>query len=390
MSDHSSEIKRGEFVWWTGVVEDKSDPLKLGRCRVRIFGWHPETKNEMSTANLPWSQVMLPTNNTEVYAPRNGDMVVGFYLDGTVGQQPVIMGVIPGIPMTAGDAEYPFSDSRDEDMLSTSPRPPESKEYVVDGTGIVITETGTAELYPINIDEPTTSRLARNDEDTITETFIQERIDNVVLAVPTATEETWDEPETEYAAEYPWNNAMESESGHILEFDDTFESERIHLAHRNGSFQEWFPLGDKVEKITKDRYTIVMGTDRLYVMGDVDITVQGNAGIYVQKDATVLVDGNVDATVHGSVTAQVDGDVDATVDGNVTATVGGDVTADISGSMSATIGGDMTADISGDCTETVGGSKTISAGGSCDISAGGAISISGASVAISGQPISLN
>lgn len=374
MSDHSSEIKRGEFVWWTGVVEDKSDPLKLGRCRVRIFGWHPETKNEMSTANLPWSQVMLPTNNTEVYAPKNGDMVVGFYLDGQVGQQPVIMGVIPGIPMTIGNAEYPFSDSRDEEMLLTSPRPPESKEYGVDGTGVVLTEAGTAELYPINVDEPTTSRLARNDEDTITETFIQERIDNVVVGVETAAGETWDEPVTEYAAEYPWNNAMETESGHILEFDDTFESERIHLAHRNGSFQEWFPLGDKVEKITKDNYTIIMGNDKLYVMGKVSITVQGSAEVYVKENATVKVDGNIDATVGG----------------DVTATVAGSVTADIGADLTATVGGNMTADVSGDSTETVGGSKTISAGGSCDITAGGAIKIAGASVAITGAPVSLN
>jgi CubicO group peptidase (beta-lactamase class C family) len=184
-------------------------------------------------------------------------------------------------------------------------------------------------------------------------TFIQERIDNVVTAVDTAAGETWDEPETEYNSKYPWNNVVETESGHIFEMDDTYESERIHLAHRNGSFQEWFPLGDKVEKITKDRYTIVMGNDKIYIMGDVDITVQGNAGIYVQKNATVLVDGDVDATVHGSVTAQVDGDVTATVDGSVI----------------ATIGGDMTADIAGDCTETVGGAMSTDVGGDYNITA---------------------
>jgi len=27
----------GNFVWWQGVVEDRVDPLMLGRCRVRIL-----------------------------------------------------------------------------------------------------------------------------------------------------------------------------------------------------------------------------------------------------------------------------------------------------------------------------------------------------------------
>ena len=28
------------FIWWMGVLENRIDPLKLGRCQVRIFGWH--------------------------------------------------------------------------------------------------------------------------------------------------------------------------------------------------------------------------------------------------------------------------------------------------------------------------------------------------------------
>jgi hypothetical protein len=197
MSDYSSEVKRGEFHWWTGVVESKGDPLKLGRCLVRIFGFHPEDKEQMPTSSLPWAQILLPTNSQNVYPPKHGDMVVGFFLDGAVGQQPVIMGTMPGIPLTEGNSEYPFSDARPEASLATSPRPPDSKEYVTDGTGVVITEADTAVLHPIFTDEPSTSRIARNDDDTITETFIQERIDNVTLAVPTAKEETWDEPETD-------------------------------------------------------------------------------------------------------------------------------------------------------------------------------------------------
>ena len=30
------------FVWFTGVVEDRNDPAKLGRVRVRCLGFHTE------------------------------------------------------------------------------------------------------------------------------------------------------------------------------------------------------------------------------------------------------------------------------------------------------------------------------------------------------------
>jgi hypothetical protein len=42
-------------------------------------------------------------------------------------------------------------------------------------------------INPLNLDEPTTSSIARNDSDTITKHFIQERKDNKVKEVPTET-----------------------------------------------------------------------------------------------------------------------------------------------------------------------------------------------------------
>ena len=31
---------RGSFEWFFGVVEDRNDPLQLGRVRVRAMGYH--------------------------------------------------------------------------------------------------------------------------------------------------------------------------------------------------------------------------------------------------------------------------------------------------------------------------------------------------------------
>ena len=62
------------FVWWVGVVEDRQDPLKLGRCRVRIFGWHSENVTEVPTELLPWSQAMIHI------LQKNQMLLLGFFL----------------------------------------------------------------------------------------------------------------------------------------------------------------------------------------------------------------------------------------------------------------------------------------------------------------------
>lgn len=304
------------FVWWVGVVEDRQDPIKLGRCRVRCVGWHSENKMKLPTNMLPWALPSNPVNKTETYAPKEGDMVFGFFADGENAQNPIMMGVFPNIPLKASNPKEAFFDPRTDAQLAKAPRTPKSKQYRKNGSGIVITEKDKAPLYPINLDEPTTSRLARNDPEYMDKTYIQERKDNVVKNIPTVNSK-WNEPTTKYNAKYPYNDVRETESGHITEFDDTPGAERIHQAHRNGSFQEWFPDGDKVEKITKDNYTIIMSDDNVYIMGKCNITVQGKAEVYVQKDAYVKVDGNVDVEVGGNYNEHVGGTYTVKSDGNM-------------------------------------------------------------------------
>ena len=85
------------FNWWYGVVEDNADPLKAGRVRVRIFGYHTDNLQELPTKDLPWAQPSLSPSNSKTFSPpRLGDYVMGFFSDGDSGQAPVIMGVFPG------------------------------------------------------------------------------------------------------------------------------------------------------------------------------------------------------------------------------------------------------------------------------------------------------
>jgi hypothetical protein len=86
------------FIWWIGVVEERADPLGLGRCKVRIFGWHTDNKSQLPTDELPWAQPMYPINNSKSFsAPKIGDWIVGFFMDSMSGQAPIMMGVLPGL-----------------------------------------------------------------------------------------------------------------------------------------------------------------------------------------------------------------------------------------------------------------------------------------------------
>lgn len=85
------------FNWWYGVVEDNNDPLKTGRARVRIFGYHTDNLQELPTNDLPWAQPSLSPSNSKTFSPpRLGDYVMGFFSDGESAQAPVLLGVFPG------------------------------------------------------------------------------------------------------------------------------------------------------------------------------------------------------------------------------------------------------------------------------------------------------
>ena len=142
------------------------------------------------------------------------------------------------------------------------------------------------------MDEPTTSRLARNDED-YPSPINQSKAANKASKV---------EPNSYYNAKYPYNNVYESESGHALEFDDTKGAERVHLYHRSGSYVEWGPQGDRSERIQKDKFTVVIGDESVYVKGDV----------------TIYVDGNVNMDVGGNFQADIGGTCKITSGGNMT------------------------------------------------------------------------
>ena len=105
------------FVWFTGVVEDRNDPAKLGRVKVRCLGFHTEDKVDIPTADLPWAHVMHPVTDPSMQGLGNsptflveGSWVVGFFRDTEEKQQPIVMGSLPGVPETVADKTKGFND----------------------------------------------------------------------------------------------------------------------------------------------------------------------------------------------------------------------------------------------------------------------------------------
>jgi predicted chitinase len=93
------------FVWWFGVVEDRADPLMIGRVRVRIHGFHTPNKVRLPTDDLPWAQIIMPPTSATTseigQSPTGlieGSVVFGFFLDGERAQRPMIFGSIATVP----------------------------------------------------------------------------------------------------------------------------------------------------------------------------------------------------------------------------------------------------------------------------------------------------
>ena len=131
MPDINEYMGRDGFIWFIGVVEDRNDPLELGRVRVRCLGYHSENLSEIPTSSLPWAHVMHPTTDPAMHGMGKtpsflveGGWVCGFFRDSGENQQPVVIGTLPGIPETPGGIEQTytkgFNDPRHKNSTQTN------------------------------------------------------------------------------------------------------------------------------------------------------------------------------------------------------------------------------------------------------------------------------
>tara|TARA_Y100000758_G_C16046276_1_gene420019 strand:+ start:29 stop:1129 length:1101 start_codon:yes stop_codon:yes gene_type:complete len=337
-----------------GIVEDRNDPLKIGRVRVRVHGVHTDDKLLIASPDLPWSQVLLPTTAAALsgigtqHGLVEGSTVVGFFRD--KGKQDfVVTHSSAGLPhggyketitdeLLKRDVEKGFNDPRkltkdaykgtpdgeSPDQapnrshgltlaMDTAPTFPDKIETEI-GKAVEITEQELTDehlpFYPLKPDGKTSDLGAYHtaQEDT--------NYDTMDLSKMTAPDwegfvndklkeklKTINEQPSVAKPVYPFNKTNMTESGHLLEVDDSKGAERLSWYHRSGTFTEWQPDGSSITRVNKDNYTLICKDDHVQIGGNVRISVFGDAKIAVKKDLYVGVAGDAKLEVLGEIDA---------------------------------------------------------------------------------------
>lgn len=165
--------------------------------------------------------------------------------------------------------------------------------------------------YPLYVSEPDTNKLARHEDIKKTVVFLKEQARDI--NVEGAQGVRWSQSPIPYNAQYPFNHVWMSESGHIMEFDDTVGSERVHIYHRKGTFSEIDANGTQVNRIVGDKFEILERNGHVHIKGSAHVTIDG--------DHTVKVENALKIDVSGKATINVFNDVDLTVSGSMDVSV---------------------------------------------------------------------
>ena len=305
------------FTWFIGVVEDRADPEKAGRVRVRCLGYHTADLKKIPTADLPWASVMMPVTagaNSGIGVSSHflleGTWVVGFFRDDAE-QEPVIMGALPGYNST------------------------ETTGFTIASSSAAGGQSLDGGFKDPNSKYPTSAYVGKTDTN-----FLAQELQTTHLATSTRTTNdpaSWSTASGDATfltsgiegSKYPFNHVLETESGHFIEFDDTEGNERIHIYHKKGTFIEIDKSGNVMIKTVGNVTNVIAGNMDTYVQGNYSLSVDGNLDMYAVGNLTEKITGNVKTTITGN--------VESAITGTLTEEVTKDVTQDYKMNLTTTI-----------------------------------------------------
>ena len=135
----------------------------------------------------------------------------------------------------------------------------------------------------------------------------------------------WNQPSGDFNARYPFNHVYESESGHLMEYDDTPGGERIQQMHRSGTYYEIDHNGTKVDYVKGDNYDIRIHDDYMYVKGkvahtfddEVMIRYNDRADISAKWKLQLWSGGDLEITSKRNINLKSDGDINMQAGGHI-------------------------------------------------------------------------
>ena len=180
--------------------------------------------------------------------------------------------------------------------------------------------------YPLDshLDEPDTNRLARHEKIGETIVFDKEQVRHKEIKKANELGQ-WDQADVPYNAKYPFNNVWQSESGHLLEFDDTPGNERIHLYHPAGTFTEIDHNGSQVRFVIGDDYTIIERNGFVHIMGASHVKVDGAKTLFVEGKTDIQINGQTTVNIHDNAKINIAENLDLTVGGDFNVKVDGNI-----------------------------------------------------------------
>jgi len=152
---------------------------------------------------------------------------------------------------------------------------------------------------------------------------------------------------------YPHRHVYETESGHIMMYDDNENSRTIQQRHATGTQYMVFNDGTKLDHIVSDHIIGVEGTSYTNIQEDQIVTLNGRYKIFVNKDEQR--DNNYDIVVgkNANINIQVDkGDLNINI-------LDGRINANCSDNFNMIVGGDTNIITQGDYTVNAGGEITL-------------------------------
>lgn len=152
-----------------------------------------------------------------------------------------------------------------------------------------------------------TNKLATGD---VNGTVVQKKDKDRLKGIQLPNEQYWEQPPIPYKGQYPYNKVIQTESGHIIEMDDTPGAERLQVYHKSGTFVEIDANGSVVKKTKGSSYEIIDKNGYISVTGDANLSVRGSIKIFVGGDADIEVEGDTNVKCLNDITMQAAGRVD--------------------------------------------------------------------------------